>query len=328
MNAPIKEFTEVKPPPCFSGILLIDKPTAMTSHDVVAIIRRESRVSRVGHGGTLDPMATGLLPILVGSGTKLSDQLQGWDKSYRFDITFGLSTETGDADGAPVASMPVTSDITGEKILEASKGFVGKILQTPPMYSAIKKAGVPLYKMARKGVSVEREPREIEIYSLELEKFESPVAVFHVHCSKGTYVRSLAEDIGNALGLPAHVSRLIRTSYGQFSLKRDAHRLEDALSAIRSGRLDSLLLSPDVLFTELPSVRILDQYLPAIQKGNNILGFHLYMVEGLFNFSETIRICDRRGNCLALGQSLLSSESFPSTPKGLPVAKVVKKVKA
>ncbi len=298
----------------------------MTSHDVVAVIRKESGISRVGHGGTLDPMATGLLPILLGSSTKLADQLQGWDKSYRFDVIFGVSTDTGDAEGNIISSIPLPQRLTQDLLNETLKSFVGTIHQKPPMYSAIKRDGVPLYKLARKGIEVEREARLITLHSLVLEEFFPPKATFNVRCSKGTYVRVLAEDIGHAMEIPAHVSRLIRTQYGHFSLEKDGRVLSEIISAIRSGDLSSFLLPPESLFPEIPTVRILDQYLSGIQKGGNILGFQVYMLEGLFNFSETIRISDRRGKCLALGQSLVSSESFSIMPKGLPVAKVVKRV--
>ncbi|MHB1757807.1 MAG: tRNA pseudouridine(55) synthase TruB [Leptospirillum sp.] len=312
--------------PTFSGILLVDKPQGMTSHDVVAIIRKETGISRVGHGGTLDPMATGLLPILLGSSTKLAEQLQGWDKSYRFDVVFGISTDTGDAEGTVVSSITLPSTLTQELLLEALNPFLGTIQQKPPMYSAIKRDGVPLYKLARKGIEVERESRAITLHSLDLEEFSLPKATIHVRCSKGTYIRTLAEDIGLSLGIPAHVSRLIRTGYGHFSLEQDGLPLSKIVSDIRSGDLPSILLPPESLFPDIPTVRILDQYLSGIQKGGSILGFQVYMLEGLFNFSETIRISDRRGKCLALGQSLVSSESFSIMPKGLPVAKVVKRV--
>ncbi|MHB1899476.1 MAG: tRNA pseudouridine(55) synthase TruB [Leptospirillum sp.] len=312
--------------PSYSGILLVDKPSGMTSHDVVAIIRKESKISRVGHGGTLDPMATGLLPVLLGSATKLAEQLQGWDKSYRFDVVFGISTDKGDADGNVISSVPTPPHFTRELVMEALKPFLGTTEQKPPMYSAIKRDGVPLYKLARKGIEVERPMRTITVHSLQLEAFAPPVATIHVSCSKGTYIRSLAEDIGHSLGLPAHVSRLIRTGYGHFSLEKDGHPLSEIILAIRSGGLQSILQPPESLFPDVPTVRILDQYLSGVQKGGNILAFQIYMIEGLFNFSETIRISDRRGKCLALGQSLVSSESFSNMPKGLPVAKVVKRV--
>jgi tRNA pseudouridine55 synthase len=312
--------------PSFSGILLVDKPQGMTSHDVVAIIRKETGISRVGHGGTLDPMATGLLPILLGSSTKLAEQLQGWDKSYRFDVVFGISTDTGDAEGNVVSAITPPSTLTREVLLEALIPFLGTIQQKPPMYSAIKRDGVPLYKLARKGIEVDRESRAITLHSLDLEAFSLPKATIHVRCSKGTYIRTLAEDIGLSLGIPAHVSRLIRTGYGHFSLEKDGLPLSEIVLAIRSGNLSSILLPPESLFPDIPTVRILDQYISGIQKGGSILGFQVYMLEGLFNFSETIRISDRRGKCLALGQSLVSSESFSIMPKGLPVAKVVKRV--
>src|SRR5215475_1055954 len=173
------------------GALLVDKPSGPTSHDVVDAIRRRFNLKKVGHCGTLDPAATGLLIIVLGRGTKLSERLMSDDKVYEGAIKFGETTDSYDADGELVASLPVPP-LTLEQINSSAAEFVGDLMQTPPMVSAVKKGGVPLYKLARKGVEVPREPRLIHVYSCRFSKYEEPLAEFRLACTKGTYVRSVA----------------------------------------------------------------------------------------------------------------------------------------
>src|SRR5262249_35769939 len=178
----IQEFSAL------DGAIPIDKPAGPTSHDVVDAIRRHFNIKKVGHCGTLDPNATGLLLIVLGRGTKLSEKLMSDDKVYEGSIKFGESTDSYDAVGELVASLPVPP-LTVEQINEAADAYVGDQMQTPPMVSAVKKAGVPLYKLARKGVEVEREPRLIHIYSFRFSRYDEPIGVFRLACTKGTYVR-------------------------------------------------------------------------------------------------------------------------------------------
>ena len=203
------------------GALLIDKPSGPTSHDVVDTIRRRFGIKKVGHCGTLDPNATGLLIIVLGRGTKLSEKLMSDDKVYEGVIKFGETTDSYDADGELVASLPVPP-LTLEQINSSAAEFVGDILQTPPMVSAVKKDGVPLYKLARKGVEVPREPRLIHVYSFRFGKYEEPLGFFRVACTKGTYVRSLAHDLGQKLGCGAHLTTLRRTTSGKFDVADSA----------------------------------------------------------------------------------------------------------
>lgn len=197
------------------GILLIDKPTGMTSHDVVDQVRRKLRMKRIGHAGTLDPMATGLLIILVGKATKLSQYLTSLDKTYSGTITLGVTTNTQDADGEVTTTKPVPS-LTKEQATEALQGFVGDQYQTPPMFSAVKIDGQRLYKLARKGQEVEREPRFIRVSKFSITRFELPEIDFILDCSKGTYVRTLASDFGDKLGCGAHLSALRRDASDRF----------------------------------------------------------------------------------------------------------------
>jgi tRNA pseudouridine55 synthase len=205
------------PPKEIEGVLLVDKPTDHTSHDVVARLRGKLRMKRVGHAGTLDPMATGLLVILVGKATRLSQYLTNLDKEYEGTIELGKTTNTQDAEGEVRETRPVPP-LTEEDLRAALKGFLGDQYQTPPMYSAIKIDGVPLYKLARKGEEIEREPRFIRLASWEVTGFALPRFDFRLQCSKGTYVRTLAHDLGEKLGCGAHLAALRRTATGTFRL--------------------------------------------------------------------------------------------------------------
>lgn len=199
------------------GAILIDKPAGPTSHDIVDAIRRQFGLKKVGHCGTLDPQATGLLIIVLGRGTKLSEKLMSDDKVYEGTIRFGEATDSYDADGELMASLPVPP-LTVEQLNEAATGFVGDLMQTPPMVSAVKKGGVPLYKLARKGVEVAREPRLIHVYNFQFSAYDEPLGRFRLACTKGTYVRSIAHELGQKLGCGAHLATLRRVTSGKFDV--------------------------------------------------------------------------------------------------------------
>ena len=203
----------------FDGILIVDKPAGPTSHDVVDCIRRRFAFKKVGHGGTLDPAATGLLIILLGRGTRLSERFMSSDKTYEGTLRLGMSTDTQDAEGRPIREAD-PSGVTQEQLLAEMGRFKGDLYQIPPMVSAIKQGGVPLYKMARRGQEVERQPRLIHIYEFRLLGFETPRATFILRCTKGTYVRTICHDIGEALGCGAHLEQLRRTASGAFDVSR------------------------------------------------------------------------------------------------------------
>ncbi len=200
------------------GVLLVDKAPGMTSHDVVAIVRRCLNTKKVGHCGTLDPRATGLLILTLGRGTKIQDLLMAEDKEYAGTMTLGVTTGSQDADGEVVETKPVP-DFPREQIDAAFAKFHGDFYQMPPMVSAIKKDGVPLYKLARQGKVVEREPRFVHVYAHEIKEVRLPEIDFRVVCSKGFYVRTYAFDIGNELGCGAHLKALRRTKSGKFTLE-------------------------------------------------------------------------------------------------------------
>ena len=210
------------------GALLIDKPAGPTSHDVVDALRRTFQLEKVGHCGTLDPNATGLLIIVLGRGTKLSEKLMSDDKVYEGVVKFGETTDSYDADGELVASLPLMP-MTIEEINEAAATFQGDQMQMPPMVSAVKIKGVPLYKLARKGLEVERKARLIRVYSFRFTRYDDPFASFRVACTKGTYVRSLAHELGQKLGCGAHLATLRRLVSGKFDVA-NAMTFEDALN--------------------------------------------------------------------------------------------------
>ena len=218
----MQTFTE------FDGALLVDKPAGMTSHDVVDDIRRKFSIKKVGHCGTLDPNATGLLIIVLGKATKLSERLMSDDKVYAGNIKFGETTDSCDSDGELVTSLPVPP-MTLDQLNEAADTFVGDLLQKPPMVSAVKKGGVPLYKLARKGIEVEREPRLVHIYNFRFTEYNEPIGAFRLACTKGTYVRSVAHDLGQKLGCGAHLATLRREVSGRFEVS-DATPLATILS--------------------------------------------------------------------------------------------------
>ncbi len=201
------------------GILLVDKPGGITSHDVVDRVRRIFRMKKVGHAGTLDPMATGLMLILVGKATKVSQYLMSMDKEYTGTLKLGEETDSQDADGEVLVRKEVP-DLSEDDVKSAMKGFLGDQYQTPPMFSAKKVDGQPLYKLARKGKTVPREPRVIHVSRYELTAFEPPEASFLVACSKGAYVRTLAHDLGQKLGCGAHLNVLRRTGVGKFRIEK------------------------------------------------------------------------------------------------------------
>lgn len=199
------------------GVLLVDKATGMTSHDVVALVRRRLQIKKVGHCGTLDPIATGLLLLTLGRGTKIQDLLMSEDKEYAGTMVLGVSTDTQDRAGNPVTERPVPP-LDDATVRAAFQKYSGDFYQMPPMVSAIKQAGVPLYKLAREGKVVEREPRLVHVYRYSIDRIAPPEIEFQVVCSKGFYVRTYAHDIGEALGCGAHLKDLRRMKSGRFSV--------------------------------------------------------------------------------------------------------------
>ena len=238
------------------GILNVNKPSGPTSHDVVARIRKAARIKRVGHAGTLDPIATGVLIICLGNATRIVEYLMDWRKCYRATAVYGAETATEDATGEIIREADC-SHLTRESLEAVLPRFVGEILQTPPMVSAVHHEGKRLYELARAGKVVERAPRPVEIYSLSLVDFTPdtrPSATLDVECSKGTYIRTLCADIGKTLDCGAYMSALTRTAVGRL-------KVEDALSleAIEEGPIEDFLISIDEALADMPEVHISEE---------------------------------------------------------------------
>ena len=239
-----------------SGILLLDKPIGLSSNHALQRVKRLFDARKAGHTGSLDPLADGMLPICFGDATKLSAFLLDADKHYRFRVKLGETTATGDAEGEVTRSRPVEG-VTTARIEEVLRQFEGEIEQLPPMYSALKHKGKRLYELAREGVEVERKPRKVSVYRLSLGEVKLPEFELRVDCSKGTYVRTLAEDIGEALGCGAHVSALRRTGVGPYT-DYPMHTMDALEAAAETGQeaLDRLLLPIDTALADWPQVRV------------------------------------------------------------------------
>ncbi|NTU76135.1 MAG: tRNA pseudouridine(55) synthase TruB [Anaerolineaceae bacterium] len=251
-----------------SGVLVVDKPIGMTSHDVVQVIRKGTNIRRAGHTGTLDPRASGVLVILIGPAVRLSEYVSASDKRYQAIIKLGTTTDTYDADGKVTASKPVDL-ITEEQFEEALQSFVGEISQVPPPYSAIKIKGRHAYDMAREGEDVELAPRTIKVYSLELLEWAPPEVVVDVYCSSGTYVRSLAYDLGEKLGCGASLTGLRRTKSGRFTL-RDASPLRKLNDAFEDGTWYQYLIPAAEALSDWPAIELTQDEVEAIRHGHRV----------------------------------------------------------
>jgi tRNA pseudouridine55 synthase len=252
-----------------SGVLVIDKPVGMTSHDVVQAIRLGTGVRRAGHTGTLDPRASGVLVILVGPAVRLSEYVSASDKRYQAVIRLGASTDTYDADGRFTQQANAPVNVTEQQFEETLKQFVGEIEQTPPPYSAVKVQGRRAYDMARQGEEVDLAPRKITVHHLEVLEWAPPEVVVDVHCSSGTYVRSLANDVGNALGCGGYLVGLRRTKSGRFSL-RDATPLRKLQEAFRAGNWYQYLIPAAEALGDWPAIELDPDQVEAVKHGHRI----------------------------------------------------------
>jgi tRNA pseudouridine55 synthase len=239
-------------PPQLDGIFPIHKAAGWTSHDVVARVRRIAHMKRVGHAGTLDPAATGVLPVCLGQGTRVVEYLSDTGKAYRATITFGTETNTYDAEGEVTATQPVPSSLDRAAIEAVLPQFLGTIMQVPPIYSALKRNGQRLYDLARAGIEVELEPRPVHIDALTIIDWQSPTLTLDVECGKGTYIRSLAHDLGAVLGPGAHLAALVRTRVGPFNLAQTV-TLDDLAGAFTAGTWQQHFYAPDEALLTLPA---------------------------------------------------------------------------
>jgi tRNA pseudouridine55 synthase len=255
-------------PDGWHGILNVDKPPGPTSYDVVRAVRRAANERRVGHAGTLDPLASGVLVVCLGAATRVIEEIQAGRKEYEARVRFGETTTTYDAEGS-VVGRTNAGHLTREGVEEALLRFRGEIAQTPPMHSALKHGGRPLYELARAGVEVERAPRSVTVYALELASWQPPEAVLAMTVSRGTYVRSLAHDLGEAVGVGAHLVGLVRTAVGPFRLE-DADPPERIVAAFEEGWADQLIYALDEPLKEYPAAILSATEEEAVRSGRRI----------------------------------------------------------
>jgi len=250
------------------GVLIIDKPAGMTSHDVVARVRRITGEKAVGHLGTLDPMATGVLPLVLGRFTRLAQFYNDADKRYEGTIRFGWATDTYDAEGEPTGA-PQEVEVTLEQLTQTAQCFVGKIEQMPPPFSAKKIAGVPAYRLARKGHEPALKAKQVEVKEFEITSCDGTRANFKSWVSSGTYLRSIAHDLGQNLGIGSHLAELRRTAVREFTID-EAHRLEDMEQEAAAGRLNDLCIHPRLVLPEFPAVTAPIETLARIRNGGAV----------------------------------------------------------
>jgi tRNA pseudouridine55 synthase len=287
-----------------SGILLLDKPQGITSNAALQRVKRLFRARKAGHTGSLDPLASGLLPVCLGEATKLSGFLLEADKRYRTVIRLGLRTTTGDAEGEVLETRD-TAGITRARVDAAVASFIGVIEQTPPMHSAIKQNGVPLYKLAHQGIEIERQPRNVVVHAMEVLRLEGDHLELDVSCSKGTYIRVLAEDIGAALGCGAHVSALRRTGVGSFdAVRMVTPETLQALAEEGTAALDARLLSMEDALLHWPDVRLAPDVAFFLRRGQAVFVPHAPS-PGL------VRIYTREDRFLGIGRILEDGRVAP-----------------
>lgn len=292
-----------------SGVLIVDKPTGVTSHDVILRLRRILGTRSIGHAGTLDPGASGVLLACVGKATKVVRFLTQYDKEYEAVIELGVTTDTYDGDGR-VTRVKDGTGVSPEQVRKVMHSFVGKTHQTPPPYSAVKFKGKRLYQYARANEKVETKPREVQIKDLEVLRVEPPTVEFRVNCSKGTYVRSLASDVGQRLGCGAHLVSLRRTGVGPFRL-REAFGLDEVEAIESKGEISSIMVSIEQTLSHLPSVVVKGGYAERVRHGGVISCADVAQAQGRFSPNQIICIRDQQGIVLAVGRALISSEDLP-----------------
>ena len=268
-----------------NGIINVLKPAEMTSHDVVSFIRKNFNMKKVGHTGTLDPNAAGVLPICLGKATRVAEYFNDFNKSYRGEVTLGTSTDTQDKYGTVLETSE--KQVTESEILEVFREFKGNMKQTPPMYSAIKIGGKKLYELAREGKTVERKQRDITIYNIEiLKNYDNKAILFDVDCSKGTYVRTICNDIGERLGTFGHMSFLMRTKVGNFDIK-NAYTLDEIEKLRDENNLKSTLLPLDTPLFQYKSIEFNEADSSRLKNGIRIL---LDNTDGEYELGETLRV--------------------------------------
>jgi len=288
-----------------NGVLLLDKPINLTSNAALQIVKRIYKATKAGHTGSLDPLASGMLPLCFGEATKFAQFLLEEDKSYHVVGKLGVTTTTGDAEGEIIATKPI-GGITSAQIKNLLPQFSGAIEQLPSMYSAIKYQGQPLYKLARQGITIERQMRQINIYDLKFIDFDSNMLTLFVHCSKGTYIRTLISDIGDALGCGAHVTSLRRLSVGSFQAQDMVamETLQQFATQNDEAALDSLLLPIEVMLRNCPELRLTETMIYYLTQGSPIMVPHAPT-------SGYVKLKTKNGEFLGIGEILADGKVAP-----------------
>jgi tRNA pseudouridine55 synthase len=293
-----------------NAVLIIDKPAGLTSHDVVNRVRRILQERSVGHLGTLDPLATGILPLVVGNLTRLAQFYTSCEKTYEGTIRFGFATDTYDAEGAPTTPAQTIS-LSLDQLRQLARQFQGTIEQTPPPFSAKKIQGVPAYKLARKHAEVTLKPVQVEIKEFEITQVEGSTASFRARVASGTYMRSVAHDMGQSIGCGAHLASLRRTAVGEFELA-DAHTLEELAVAVKTGETENIFIHPRKLLPQFPSVTANDEIAARIRAGRPVNLPELSqsrMVKVFAGQRELIAIATRVAGTLFHAKIVLAPES-------------------
>lgn len=290
-----------------NGIINVYKEKGYTSHDVVAILRKIAGQKKIGHTGTLDPDATGVLPVCLGRATKVCDLLTDHDKTYETVLLLGKTTDTQDISGEILKEHP-TDHLNEAEVIKVIENFKGTYDQIPPMYSALKVNGKKLYELAREGKTVERKSRKVTIYQIHIKKIQLPRVRMEVTCSKGTYIRTLCHDIGNRLGTGGCMEELTRTKVGRFELK-DSLKLEELRDLAQNGRLEDALIPLDQMFSELQSVVPAEKYIPKAYNGNDFFRNQLSET-GKFCYGEKVRVYDAKGHFIGIYRYMEDKKMF------------------
>ena len=310
------------------GVLNVRKEAGWTSHDVVARIRGKLRGMKLGHAGTLDPAATGVLPLLVGRGTRIAEYLLEWDKTYLAGLRLGETTDTQDATGTVLLRSPIES-LSEARIREVVAGFEGRIQQLPPMYSAVKVGGVPLYKAARAGREVSRQAREVTVFRLDIVDVQIPEVTLRVVCSKGTYIRTLCADIGDKLGVGGHMATLVRERVGPLTLEQ-ALTVDEVESRLEQGALAASMLTLDQALLGLPVCIVGAATAGRVLHGMPVPASEVLAWHGLSSplsegANRAIRIKDGAGRLLAIGTMPdgMNAEAPGANAQSIAVSKVL-----
>ncbi len=277
-----------------NGIIIINKPLGKTSHDMVSFMRRVTHIKRIGHTGTLDPMAEGVLPICIGNATKAAELLSADNKSYVAELVLGMTTDTLDSEGEILSQCEV--NCTRGEIENVIASFLGEIEQIPPMFSAIKQDGKKLYELARKGIEVERKPRKVTIHKIEILEtdLKNNTVKISVDCSKGTYIRTLCEDIGIKLGVGAYMNTLLRTRSGIFTID-DALTVKEIEKLAEDGKIESALKSVDSIFSDMPGIHLNPNQTKSVVNG-------VQMSWRGIDEGKSVRVYDNNGKFLCISQ--------------------------